>query len=154
MKHVVISLNTSKCFTTGNESILRLVTLVQCNTNNTINLLNSFSAISRIDQKQPHEKLFGLKSSNVSSQWVKMRKRYEPPHFRFKDLRHAFAKHAVLSGMDQSESQSAMGHSDEQMTKHYQSLEARMSPQDAAKLSETIGLARNHKPLTKVKNNG
>lgn len=106
--------------------------------------------VQLMDGKAAHEKLFSLTSGRASSLWVDMRERYGLPYFRFKDLRHAFAKHAVLSGMDQSVSQSAMGHSNEQMTRHYGSLISRMKPGDAEKIARSMGLSAAPGQLKKI----
>ena len=104
-----------------------------------------------MDGKEAHERIFTPTSGQVSTLWYDMRQRYSLPPFRFKDLRHAFAKHAVLSGMDQTVSQKAMGHSNEQMTRHYAAIVAKMKPEDADKLAVSMGLYRTNQPIRKVK---
>lgn len=106
--------------------------------------------LKAMDSKAAHEKLFVSESLQISKAWYDMRKRYGLPPFRFKDLRHAFAKHAVMSGMDQSVTKEVMGHSNEQMTRHYAALVAKMKPHDADELAKSMGLFRNDKPLKKV----
>ena len=103
-----------------------------------------------MEGKKPHEAVFSVSSGQISTAWYDMRQRYSLPPFRFKDLRHAFAKHAVLSGMNQSTSQQAMGHSNQQMTRHYQTLVSEMKPQDADELAKSMGLFRTNTKLKKV----
>ena len=107
--------------------------------------------LKAIEGKASHEKLFTATSGQISTAWADMRSRYSLPPFRFKDLRHAFAKHAALSGIDERNAQHAMGHSNQQMTKHYAALSAKLTTQDADALARSMGLFRTGTKLRKAK---
>ncbi|MFK7848031.1 MAG: hypothetical protein AB8G77_22275 [Rhodothermales bacterium] len=49
--------------------------------------------------------------------------------------------------------QTAMGHSDEQMTRHYAALVAKMSVKDATRLAESMGLAKKPGAIRNMKSN-
>lgn len=73
-------------------------------------------------ERRPDARVFDIK--NFRRLWVAAKAAAEMQDFRFHDLRHTFATHALMNGASLAELQRALGHSDIKTTMRYAHVEA------------------------------
>lgn len=80
--------------------------------------------------------------------WLGALKRSGLDHFRFHDLRHNFASHLIVSGVDIATVKELLGHSDVAMTMRYAHSAPDTKKQAVKTISELFGAPSGHKTVT------
>jgi integrase len=80
------------------------------------------AALSTMPQRRPESRVFDIR--NFRRLWVAAKVDAMMEDFRFHDMRHTFATHALMNGASLAELQRALGHSDIKTTMRYAHVEA------------------------------